>query len=230
VGVISHELKTPVAVIQAYTDVLRRRAEKAGNSADLDVLRRIGDQVERMLHMVDQTLDLQRLEVGLMSLESSRFDLGALASRVVDEMSALTAQHRLTVQIDSTLPVMVLADRRRVEEVLTNLLQNAIKFSTSGVIATRIWQNDSVTEPMAYVSVSDQGPGIAIDQQERVFERFYQGVERLYRGHVGLGLGLHISREIVRRHGGDIRLTSQPEQGATFTFWLPVGGPDSGEP
>jgi signal transduction histidine kinase len=224
VGVVSHELKTPVAVIQAYTDVLLRRAEKAGDSANVDVITRIGEQVDRTLHMIDQILDLQRLEAGLMALEPGRFDLVALARRAAEEMATLTNQHRIVVE--ATEPVAVVADRRRIEEVVTNLLQNALKFSPSGgEITLRVWREREEAAERACFAVSDQGVGIAPAEQPQVFERFYQGQSRLYRGHVGLGLGLYISREIVRRHGGEIELSSRLGEGATFTFWLPVAGP-----
>ena len=228
IGVVSHELKTPVAVIQAYTDVLLRRAERAGDAGNLDVLRRIGEQSERMLHMVEQILDLQRLEAGLMALETSRFDLVALTQRVVEEVGSITSQHRLTVEGSGPLPVV--ADRRRVEEVLQNLLQNAIKFSPNGGNVRITVTHDERGGGRAIVAVSDEGIGISPEEQPRVFERFYQGRNRLYQGHVGLGLGLYISRELVRRHGGDMWLESQPGVGSTFYFWLPVAGPDEGEP
>ena len=227
VGVISHELKTPVAVIQAYTDVLLRRAEKAGDTANLDVLRRVGEQVERMLHMVDQTLDLQRLEAGLLLLEVSRFDLAALVRRVAEEMASLTTQHRIAVTIAPDAdPLLILADRRRVEEVIVNLLQNALKYSAGGEVAIGLRREQAADDERAIVAVRDEGVGIALDEQAHVFERFYQGQSRLFRGHVGLGLGLYISREIVRRHGGEIALESIRGEGTTFTFWLPVAGRD----
>lgn len=228
VGVVSHELKTPVAVIQAYADVLLRRAERAADDANLEVINRIREQSERLLHMVDQVLDLQRLEAGLMSLEVSRFDLAALASRITEEMGTLTDKHRLISRSEE--PIYVVADRRRLEEVLSNLLENAIKYSPSGgEIEVRV-QRDSDHPERVVASVSDQGIGIPIEEQSQVFERFYQGRNRLYAGHVGLGLGLYISRELVRRHGGDMWVESRPNQGSTFRFWLPAAGLEEGEP
>jgi signal transduction histidine kinase len=225
VGVVSHELKTPVAVIQAYTDVLLRRAERTGDSANLDVLQRIGEQSERMLYMVEQVLDLQRLEAGLMSLEPSRFDLTTLIERVAEELGSTTSQHQLTVKVPGPLPVV--ADRRRIEEVLQNLLQNAIKFSPNGGQIEVVAALDEQSPGRVVVAVSDQGVGISPEEQPR---RFYQGRSRLYQGHVGLGLGLYISREIIRRHGGDMWLRSEPGVGSTLYFGLPVAGPDEGEP
>ncbi len=225
VGIVSHELKTPVAVIQAYTDLLLRRAERSGHDANVDVVRRIAEQADRMLHLIEELLDLQRLETGLFPLELSHFDLTALARRLAEEMQATTQQHHLQVKADQ--PVLVSADRRRIEEVLQNLLDNAIKYAPNGgLVQIRVELMGEGPEARAVVAVADQGRGIPPAEQPRVFERFYQSGERLQRGHVGLGLGLHISREIVRHHGGEMWLESTPGVGSTFYFSLPAAGPD----
>ena len=227
VGVISHELKTPVAVIQAYTDLLLRRAERAGDEANLDILQRIGDQADRMLGLIDQLLDIQRLEAGLFTLEPSRFDLAALAIRVGEEAEATARAEGVTVATYSDPPrIPIVADRRRVEEVLQNLIQNAVKYTRAG---SKVEVRVRESRGRAIVSVRDRGVGILPEEQERVFERFYQGRNRLGAGHVGLGLGLYISREIVRRHGGEIWLESAPEKGSTFHFSLPLQSAASAE-
>jgi signal transduction histidine kinase len=225
VGIVSHELKTPVAVIQAYTDLLLRRAERAGSDPNADVVRRIAEQAERMLGLIEELLDLQRLEAGLFPLEISHFDLVGVARRVAEGTQTTTKQHRIVVQADGAVPVS--ADRRRVEEVLQNLLDNAIKYSPGGgKVEVRAQLAAAGTGNRAVVAVTDQGRGIAPREQARVFERFYQGSNRLQRGHVGLGLGLYISREIVRRHGGEMWLESTPGEGSTFFFSLPAAGPE----
>jgi signal transduction histidine kinase len=225
VGIVSHELKTPVAVIQAYTDLLLRRAERAGSDPNVDVVRRIAEQAERMLGLIEELLDLQRLEAGLFPLEISHFDLVGVARRVAEATQATTKQHRIFVQADGAVPVS--ADRRRVEEVLQNLLDNAIRYSPGGgKVEVRTQLAPAGTGNRAVVAVADQGRGIAPREQARVFERFYQGSNRLQRGHVGLGLGLYISREIVRRHGGEMWLESTPGEGSTFYFSIPAAGPE----
>lgn len=225
VGIVSHELKTPVAVIQAYTDLMLRRAERSGADANTDVVRRIAEQAERMLNLIEQLLDLQRLEAGLFTLEVSRFDLASLAKRVVEETQTTTQQHQLSLRADGE--VVVSADRRRVEEVLQNLVDNAIKYAPAGGpvdVSVRLVQGPDGGK--AVVAVRDKGQGIALDEQKNVFERFYQGGDHLRRGHAGLGLGLYISREIVRRHGGVMWLDSKPGEGSTFYFSLPTSGPE----
>ncbi|MHB1133297.1 MAG: ATP-binding protein [Chloroflexota bacterium] len=223
-GVVSHELKTPVAVIQAYTDLLLRRAERSGADANTDVVRRIAEQAERLLALIEQLLDLQRLEAGLFSLEISRFDLGALAARLLEETQATTQQHILLLQGDAE--VIVNADRRRIEEVLQNLVDNAIKYSPAGgPVDVSVRRVEGPDGGKSVVAVRDRGQGIAPEEQKHVFERFYQGGDHLRRGHAGLGLGLYISREIVRRHGGVMWVESQPGEGSTFYFSLPASGP-----
>jgi len=219
VGVISHELKTPVAVIQAYLELLHRRAERENRASDLEVLGHVGVQTTRMLAMIEELLDVQRIDAGVLRLETSSFDLVDLASRTAAGLQLTTGDHRIAVEALASLAIT--ADARRVEEVLTNLLQNAIKYTPAGGdITVRIEQR----ETDALVEVIDQGIGIAPEEQARVFDRFYRAPgagERLHRGHHGLGLGLYIARELVERHGGRIGVRSSPSRGSTFWFTLP---------
>lgn len=223
-SVVSHELKTPVAVIKAYTEVLEGRAARGDASAvDRDLLVRIGEQADRMLALVEQFLDLQRIEAGLMPLEESRFDLTELARRLVQTTQMMTSAHQL--RVEATGPVYVRADRRRIEQVLQNLLDNAIKYSPKGgpvIVYVDTVEGPDGHGPRARVRVQDRGVGIPPAALPRVFERFYQADTKLVRGHVGLGLGLYISREIIARHGGEMGVESVEGEGATFWFTLPL--------
>lgn len=224
-GIVSHELKTPVAVMQAYTELLLRRAEKAGRSSEVDVLRRMNDQAERMLAMIEQLLDSRRLESGLISLEISHFDLSDLVRRVARDVEMTSRSHKIRVETDGRIQIR--ADRRRIEEVVTNLLDNAVKYSPPGgaIRVKLVRENVGSPDESVLLSVSDEGPGVALHDRERVFERFYQAPGRLHRGHAGLGLGLYITRELVQRHGGTVWLESEHGHGATFYVRLPVAGP-----
>lgn len=219
VGVISHELKTPVAVIQAYLELLQRRAEREERASDLEVLGHVSVQTTRMLAMIEELLDVQRIDAGVLRLETSSFDLADLASRTAAALQLTTGDHRIAVETPASLAIT--ADARRVEEVLTNLLQNAIKYSPAGgTITVRVEQQ----EADALIEVIDQGIGIAPEEQARIFDRFYRARgagERLHQGHHGLGLGLYIARELVERHGGRIGVRSSPSRGSTFWFTLP---------
>ncbi|TAK25523.1 MAG: GAF domain-containing protein [Chloroflexota bacterium] len=218
--VVSHELKTPVAVIKAYTEVLERRGEVARwADRDRQIVDRIQDQADRMLAMIEQLLDLQRLEAGRLTLDLSRFELGDLVRRSIEAIQATTTRHTFVTHVDEG--VSVRADRRRMEEVLTNLLDNAVKYAPGGgsiAVELRRENSDSIL-----LSVADQGIGIASEDIERVFDRFYQvGAGTFSRGHVGLGLGLYIVHEIIERHGGRVWVESSPGHGSTFFARLPV--------
>jgi signal transduction histidine kinase len=227
-GIVTHELKTPVAVLRAYAEVLLARAQKSGRAEEADLLERIDDQADRLLGMIEQVLDLQRLDAGLFPLEIGRVDLGALAARVVGDLQLANPNVRLRVEAAEQGGTRVRADRRRIEQVLTNLVQNAIRFSPAGgevVVRVRLDQQAEGGAPRALVSVSDQGPGVPPDERARIFQRFYQGRggAALHRGHGGLGVGLYIAHEIVARHGGDLWLEPPgDDHGATFTFALPI--------
>jgi signal transduction histidine kinase len=226
-GIVSHELKTPVAVMKAYTELLLRRAERAERAAEVDLLQRMTDQTERMLAMIEQLLDSRRLEAGLLTLAPSRFDLTEVLRRLAHETELATASH--SVVVESSHRTMITADRRRIEEVFTNLLDNAVKYSPpESTIRVRVITDRAVAgENNVVVSVGDQGPGVADADREHIFVRFYQASGRLHKGRTGLGLGLYISRELVRRHGGDVWIDSNHGQGATFFVRLPIDGPAS---
>ncbi len=221
--VVSHELKTPVAVIKAYSEVLARRAEmNQWPSQDLRVLDRIQDQADRMLAMIEQLLDLRRLESGILAIEVSRFDVAQLVRRTVEAIQLTTSRHQLTVNVPPACEVR--ADRRRIEEVLINLLENAVKYSPSGgAIDTQLVADSDAT---IHLSITDEGIGIAPDDLARIFDRFFQvGAGTFSKGHVGLGLGLYIVQEIIERHGGRIWAESAPRRGTTFHIVLPTAPP-----
>jgi signal transduction histidine kinase len=220
VGVVSHELKTPIAVMQAYVELLRRRTERDGRPRDVEVLGNIADQTTRMLGMIEELLDVQRIEAGMLRLELGQVELSDLVRRIAAGLQLTTQEHRIVV--DAPEAIELSADRRRIEEVVTNLIENAIKYSPAGgEIGVRIER----TNDRARVAVADQGVGIAPEEQAHVFERFYRAAgagERLHQGHHGLGLGLYIARELVEQHGGEIGVESHPGAGSTFWFTLPL--------
>ena len=218
-GIASHELKTPVAVLTAYTEVLMQRAEKSGDDQILTILDRMNYQAERMLKLIDGLLDLRRIEDGRLSLEFNRFDIAKLVKGTIDEWRLRTSDHEFTVGCPDSL--MIFADRQRIEDVLSNLLDNAVKYSpvVSGIHTTVRGLIDT-DEPLVEVSVIDQGTGLDPEESEHIFERFYQGRKVLHKGHSGLGLGLYFSKQIVERHGGTLTVHETPGGGCTFRFTL----------
>ncbi|MBV9279892.1 MAG: PAS domain-containing protein [Chloroflexi bacterium] len=215
-SLISHELRTPVTSIKGYAQLLQRRARREATAGHtLQAYDAIERQASRMQELIDILLDLSRLETGRLQLQLGDVDLNELVPRVVGMVEVMSDRHRFDVHLppDST---RIRADERRMEQVLLNLLTNAVRFSPDGgTVTTRLDQE----EDLVRLSVTDQGYGIAPDAQERIFERFYRA------GQVpeatGMGIGLYITKGIVEQHGGWIAVDSAPGRGSTFTVHLP---------
>jgi two-component system, OmpR family, phosphate regulon sensor histidine kinase PhoR len=214
----AHELKTPLAVIKAYAQLLQKRdpAEAQG----LVVIQR---QVDRLNRLVQHLLDATRIRLDSAEAHSERFDLGAIAQQVVERVRPSAPAHALSVRCAA--PVPIVADRERIERVVTSLVENAVRFSPAGgPIAARVEARDG----QAIFSVEDRGLGIPPERQARIFERFYRAHAGTAQDYGGLGLGLELSREIVVRHGGRRWFESEAGEGSTFFFSLPLaaeGGP-----
>ncbi len=219
----AHELRTPVAVIKAYAELLEAQlAEAPIPPAVRQVVRHILEQADHMTALIEDVLDVQRLRRGKLSLEIGRVDLAALAREVAEDIQQTTRAHCIRVQAD-TEPLVISADRRRLRRVLVNLVENAVKFSEGGDIMIRVRAEQRDGRVLATVAVHDQGIGIAPGDLQRIFERFEQLSGAPVHGHVGLGLGLYIARQIAQAHGGDVVAASGGlGQGSTFTLTLPA--------
>jgi two-component system, OmpR family, phosphate regulon sensor histidine kinase PhoR len=207
----AHEFKTPLAVVKAYAQLMGKRGQ--GDPAALEV---IGRQIERLTRMVHQLLEVSRFRLGSAELRRERFDLGALLAEVADGVQAHADGRRIVVE-PSAVPV--LGDRDRIGHVISNLLENAVRFSPQGGDVEALLARQGAE---AIVSVRDHGLGIPAERQARVFERYYRAHAGTAQDYGGFGVGLDMSREIVSRHGGRIWFESAPGQGSTFSFALPV--------
>jgi two-component system phosphate regulon sensor histidine kinase PhoR len=220
---VSHELRTPLASIRALVETLEAGAMDDAAVAG-DFLQRIITEVDRLTALVDELLDLARLESGRIAMRLERVPVRDLVIHGAERLRPQTERARLNLVVDvpDSLPP-VLADRVRIEQVLVNLIHNAIKFTPAeGTITVRAGtENDRV-----WISVSDTGVGIPEAELPRIFERFYKA-DRARRTE-GTGLGLAIAKHIVQAHRGTIEASSVPGQGSTFRFTLPIAGP--GEP
>jgi signal transduction histidine kinase len=219
-GMLAHELRTPLTGMLTYAQTALRRLDKAaGQGVDLEALRRslegVVYQASRQARLIEQVLDAARLASAQLPLTPVPCDLTALVQTVAEQVQAIAPDHTLVVQASGRAEALV--DPGRLEQVLVNLLDNARKYSPPG---TRI-EVGVVHEPEAItVAVRDHGEGIPAEAQERIFERFH----RLRHDQSGLGLGLHISREIIRMHGGDLRVETPADGGARFVARLPARG------
>ncbi len=219
-SIASHELKTPLTILKASAQILSRQVLQS----DLDRNRitgcaqRLQVQVDRLETLVADLLDASRLQQGHLELRPEPYDLREIAGEILarfQDAPERSEHHRLT--LDAPTPVIGLIDPARLDQVLTNLLSNALKYSPAGgEVRLAIHQCGD----QALIAVSDQGIGITPTEQIRLFQPFSRG--DAVRGISGTGLGLYISRQIVERHRGTLTVESQPGIGSTFTFRLPL--------
>jgi CheY-like chemotaxis protein len=214
VGNVSHELRTPLTIIQGYIDSLLRRGDNL-TTAQREALTITASEAKRTIQLLQDLIDLARAESGRIHLQIEPFILNDLVSEVV-EMSQQVSQREIKVQLPLKL-VEVETDRDRAKQVLINLIDNALKYSpdTEPVTVAVIPEPEQVL-----IEVRDQGGGIALRHQARIFERFYRVDEARTRSG-GTGLGLAIVKTLVEQMGGQITLRSQPHQGSTFIVTLP---------
>jgi signal transduction histidine kinase len=221
---VSHELRTPLASIKGFATTLLRQDVRWDETTQRDFLRIIEEEADRLTEIIDNLLDMSQLEAGVLRVEKEPVQFRTLIRDLVDEMRMRTEAHWFVVDLPAALP-SVLADSRRIRQVLHNLLENAIKYSKGGQITVSC----QVEDGQAIISVSDQGTGIPSEFLGQVFERFFQIDGASTRRVGGSGLGLSISRGIVEAHGGKIWVESIVGQGSTFRFTLPVASDEPAE-
>lgn len=217
-SVASHELKTPLTTLQLQHQLARRRGVKDNGDIDREVVMKLLDQSEksigRLNRLIDDMLDVSRISTGKLRLRLESFDLCDLAREVLERMQPLLQQENVEVSLDCHGEVLGVWDRFRIEQVLSNLMNNALKYGKKTPIKIQVSQDQGD----AYFSVQDHGPGISREDQARIFQRFERAAEDLS----GLGLGLFICQEIVDRHHGKILIESELGKGAKFIVRLPI--------
>ncbi|HEY9074928.1 MAG TPA: ATP-binding protein [Anaerolineaceae bacterium] len=218
ISIISHELKTPVALIKGYVSTLRREDARWDPSIVQDSLAVIEEEADRLTGLIENLLDASRLQAGGMALKRADVNLPDLAERIAKRFRTQTSRHTLVTDFPAQFPVIV-ADENRLQQVLANLVSNAIKYAPGGEI--RI--SGQVRPDNVIVCVSDEGPGIAQDDIPHIFDRFYRAPE-MARNTKGAGLGLFLARSIIEAHGGRIWADNDPGKGARICFLLPISG------
>jgi PAS domain S-box-containing protein len=225
VSMVSHELRTPMTSIKGYADLLLMRSVGSLTEDQERFLSIIGNNVDRLTMLVDDLLDISRIESGRLDLHLEPMNLEEAVERVISSMKARADQRDLLLQ--SEMPVgglslpMVYADPDRVVQILTNLVANACQYTPAGgrvVVSARAVGNK------VHVSVRDTGIGISPENQEKIFERFFRADDPVVRSSSGTGLGLPIVSSLVEMHGEEIWLESKLGEGSIFTFTLPILG------
>jgi Na+/proline symporter/nitrogen-specific signal transduction histidine kinase len=217
VSTVSHELRTPLTSIRAFSEILLDNPELSVEERE-QFLRLVVEEAERLTRLINQVLDLSKLESGRVEWEIDEIDVGDVVRGSAASTKQLFAERGATldVHVPKSVPP-VLADRDRLKQVVINLLSNAAKFAQSTAAVDVLVQNGQVR-----VDVRDDGPGIASKDQQIIFEKFRQGGDVLTDRPQGTGLGLPISRQIVEHLGGKLWVDSEPGKGSTFSFTLPV--------
>ncbi|KAB8145012.1 response regulator [Chloroflexia bacterium SDU3-3] len=218
-SIASHELKTPLTTLFGYAQLIQRRFERAGeveqqNKRLIDV---VVEQSSRLNRLIETLLNISRIQTGQLQISAQPMDLAKLMRHVAGQVQSMLDQHTLLLEgCDSEL--MIDGDELRIEQVLHNLIQNAIKYSPAGgQIAVRL-EDDEAT---CTISVVDRGIGIPAHALDRLFDRFYRADNADARNISGMGVGLFVVREIVEMHGGRIEVESQLDRGSTFRVRLP---------
>jgi PAS domain S-box-containing protein len=220
-SIASHELRTPLTPLQLSIQRLldSRQGSDSGSAFPERLetaLKRSERQVARLTALVDNLLDVSRITSGHLTLQREEFDLAEVTKDVAERFAEEISRAECTLTLDASGPVIGVWDRIRIEQVITNLLANAIKYGGGKPIEIRVDQRDGG----AQFAIKDYGIGIGAEERERIFERFERAVSS--RAYGGLGLGLYIARQILDAHGGSIQVESAPGSGALFNIWLPT--------
>jgi signal transduction histidine kinase len=224
-SIASHELKTPLTALRLQVQSLSRSVARSPDQqfspeqlrARFDAAER---QVQRLVHLIDALLDVSRLQSGGLDLDVAEVDLAVLVAEAVDRVRTTATASGSTMTLEAPPSLRGRFDASRVDQIVTNLLVNAIKYGRGKPIAVRVGLDQERGPARAFVTVADEGIGIAPEDHVRIFERFERAVSRTHYG--GLGLGLWIARQIAQSLGGSVTVESDVGKGARFTLQLPL--------
>jgi signal transduction histidine kinase len=217
IGIASHELKTPVTSVKAYTQILRNRFTKAEDMKSAELARKMDLQLDKLTNLIADLLDVTKIESDKLQFNEMYFDFNELVVETVEELQRITERHKIILELGVSKTVY--GDRERTSQVIANFITNAIKYSPSSdkiIVKTEAAKNNVM------LRVQDFGVGISEKEQDKVFERFYRVNGNKNETYPGLGLGLYISAEIIKRQKGEIWVESEKGKGSTFCFCLPI--------
>jgi len=218
VGFVSHELKTPVTVLKLFAQMLQQKFIKTGDMNMAGRLAEMDMQIDKLTNIIGDLAEATRIENHALKFQKEEFNFNVFLKEVVSDIQKITKMHK--IKMKGKVKKNITADRLRIGQVLTNLLSNAIKYShrSSEILVKVSSDNKKVT-----CCVEDRGIGIPKEKQQKIFERFYRINDSQHKSSLGLGLGLYISSEIIKKHGGKIWVESKEGKGSKFYFTLPIG-------
>ncbi len=214
ISMASHELKTPVTSLKAYTQMVMMKFGKEGNSAGLNMLTKMDSQIDKLTSLIGDLLDASKANSGQLNFTYEKIDFNELIKEVAGTIQLTSPKHKIELSLDDTQ--IIKGDKNRLGQVMINLLSNAIKYSPN---ADKIIVSSHHNKNSIRYCVQDFGIGIPLSQQSKLFSRFFRVTENTY---PGLGLGLYISSEIIKRHSGTMDFKSEEGKGSVFCFSLPV--------
>lgn len=220
---MSHELRTPLNAIIGITEMLVEENEETREKTYREPLTRISRAGKHLLALIDQILDLSKIEAGNLELECETFDVGPMFDEVARTAKSLAEKNdnRVEISYPSDIGVMT-GDQMRVRQIALNLVSNACKFTSNGVVALRVKRQSHRDHTRLIFSVSDTGIGMSSEQMQHLFSEFTQGDPGITKTYGGTGLGLAITQRLCHMMGGEVSVESTTGQGSTFTVWLPV--------
>lgn len=215
ISIASHELRTPITSLKMYTQLLQKQLARKGEESLVRSCMKMDAQLNKLTALIGDLLNVSKIEHGKLEFQEGMFDLDALVKETVEHIQPTTTKH--VIHIEGSIAQPVWGDKDRIGQVLTNLLSNAIKYSPQAdTIIVRL-----TPEPdMVVVSVQDFGIGIDNEHQSNIFTRFYRVSDPEEKTFPGLGIGLYIAHEIIKRHGGNLTVVSGKEKGSQFSFTL----------
>lgn len=213
IGVISHEIKNPLTSIKSYAEILHKTEKKSGNKKQAEYASRIDQQVKNVLNMVNDMLDITKIETGRLTYHDENFAVYDLVKEIVADQQVTSLKQK--IQLTGNTQKRIYGDRYRIGQVITNLLSNAVKYAPdTKKITVKIKDVRAGIE----IAIADRGPGITKEDQQKLFEPFYRAKNTEKAS--GTGIGLFISSQIISRHHGKLWVDSKPGKGSTFYIQL----------
>lgn len=217
IGVASHELKTPVTSMKAYAEILIRKLDDLDKDELKKYLQKVGDQIDKLIELVSELLDLSRIQSGKLEIDKQEFNLTDFIKETIEDLERVYDSHKIDISYKDS--IYIKGDKNRLSQVITNLISNAVKYSPG---EEKIVIDYKRSDDCVLVSVQDFGIGIDKKYHGRIFERFFRTKDTDARKIPGLGIGLFISSEIVKQHGGKMWVENGRKKGTIFKFTIPL--------